>query len=164
MPLRHLRAACLLLVSAASCVVSVSMTSVYNGVDFVCAIYLLLDKCHGNDLDHLPIESSTFPIPDEVDLMKKLLTVAAALMLSLSAQAAQDPEAVYARACGVCHNGQLPMAPKRGDQAAWEPRLAKGMDALVLSATNGLNAMPPRGLCMDCTAEDYQAVIKLMIE
>ena len=56
------------------------------------------------------------------------------------------------------------MAPKRGDKAAWEPRLAKGTDALVQSVTNGLNAMPPRGLCMDCSAEDYQAVIKLMSE
>ncbi|WP_341304061.1 c-type cytochrome [Pseudomonas sp. TMP25] len=96
--------------------------------------------------------------------MEKLLIASAALLLSLSAHAAQDPEAVYARSCGVCHNGQLPMAPKRGDKVAWEPRLAKGMDALVLSVNNGLNAMPPRGLCMDCTAEDYQAVITLMTE
>lgn len=96
--------------------------------------------------------------------MKKLLIAASAVMLSMSVQAAQDPEAVYARACAACHNGQLPMAPQRGDKAAWEPRLAKGMDTLVLSVTNGLNAMPPRGLCMDCTAEDYQAVIKLMTE
>jgi cytochrome c5 len=96
--------------------------------------------------------------------MKKLLIAVSALMFSFSAHAAQDPEAVYARACGVCHNGAIPTSPKRGDKAAWEPRLAKGMDALVLSVTNGLNAMPPRGLCMDCTAEDYQAVIKLMTE
>ncbi len=96
--------------------------------------------------------------------MEKLLIASAALLLSLSAHAAQDPEAVYARSCGVCHNGQIPTAPKRGDTAAWEPRLAKGMDALVLSVTSGLNAMPPRGLCMDCTAEDYQAVITLMTE
>ena len=94
--------------------------------------------------------------------MEKLLIASAALLLSLSAHAAQDPEAVYARSCGVCHNGQIPTAPKRGDTGAWEPRLAKGMDALVLSVTNGLNAMPPRGLCMDCTAEDYQAAITLM--
>jgi cytochrome c5 len=85
-------------------------------------------------------------------------------MLSLQVQAAQDPEAVYARACAACHNGQLPMAPKRGDKAAWEPRMAKGMDVLVQNVTNGLNAMPPRGLCMDCSAEDYQAVIELMAE
>ncbi|MBB1518651.1 c-type cytochrome [Aquipseudomonas guryensis] len=97
--------------------------------------------------------------------MKKVLIAAAALCaLSANVQAAQDAEAVYAKACAACHNGQLPMAPKRGDKAAWEPRLAKGMDALVTSVTNGLNAMPPRGLCMDCTAEDYQAVIKVMSE
>ena len=97
--------------------------------------------------------------------MKRMLVTSAVLLcLSSAAQAAQDPEAVYAKACQACHNGQLPMAPKRGDKAAWEPRLAKGMDTLVQSVTNGLNAMPPRGLCMDCSAEDYQAVIKLMSE
>ncbi|WP_439860259.1 c-type cytochrome [Pseudomonas sp. MBLB4136] len=96
--------------------------------------------------------------------MKKIVLAAVVSMLSLQVQAAQDPEAVYARACAACHNGQLPMAPKRGDKAAWEPRLAKGMDVLVQNVTNGLNAMPPRGLCMDCSAEDYQAVIELMAE
>jgi len=97
--------------------------------------------------------------------MKRVLIDGAALLwLAGAANAAQDPEAVYARACAACHNGQLPMAPKRGDAAAWEPRMAKGMDVLVQSVTNGLNAMPPRGLCMDCSAEDYQAVIELMSE
>ncbi|MNF43897.1 c-type cytochrome [Pseudomonas borbori] len=96
--------------------------------------------------------------------MKKMLLGAGMLMLSINSHAAQDPEAVYARACAACHNGQLPIAPQKGDKAAWEPRLAKGMDVLVQSVTNGLNAMPPRGLCMDCTAEDYQAVIQWMTE
>ncbi|SDH33179.1 Cytochrome C oxidase, cbb3-type, subunit III [Pseudomonas benzenivorans] len=96
--------------------------------------------------------------------MKKLLLAAGVLLLSFNSQAAQDPQAVYARACSACHNGQLPTAPQKGDKAAWQPRLAKGMDALVQSVTNGFNAMPPRGLCMDCTAEDYQAVIQWMAE
>ncbi|MDX1367553.1 c-type cytochrome [Pseudomonas sp.] len=96
--------------------------------------------------------------------MKKMLLAAGVLMLSFNSHAAQDPETVYARTCAACHNGQLPMAPQKGDKAAWEPRLAKGMDVLVQSVTNGLNAMPPRGLCMDCTAEDYQAVIQWMTE
>ena len=94
--------------------------------------------------------------------MNKMLLAAAVLVFSYNSQAAQDPEAVFNRSCGACHNGQLPMAPKKGDAAAWEPRLAKGMDVLVANVTNGLNAMPPRGLCMDCTAEDYQAVIEWM--
>ncbi|MDP2243103.1 cytochrome c5 family protein [Pseudomonas sp.] len=96
--------------------------------------------------------------------MKKMLLVAGVLMVSFNSHAAQDPEAVYARACAACHNGQLPMSPQKGDKVAWEPRLAKGMDVLVQNVTNGLNAMPPRGLCMDCTAEDYQAVIQWMSE
>ena len=94
--------------------------------------------------------------------MKKLLLVASLAALTFGAQAAQDPEAVFNRACGACHNGQLPTAPKKGDKAAWEPRLAKGTDTLVQSVTNGFNAMPPKGLCMDCSAEDYKAVIQWM--
>ena len=86
------------------------------------------------------------------------------MTLSLSAHAAQDPKPSTPVRAVCASSGAIPTAPKRGDKAAWEPRLAKGMDALVLSVTNGLNAMPPRGLCMDCSAEDYQAVIKLMSE
>ncbi|MGH8354644.1 MAG: c-type cytochrome [Pseudomonas sp.] len=93
---------------------------------------------------------------------KLLLAAASVLLLSSAAQAAQDPEAVFNRACGACHNGQLPMAPKKGDKAAWEPRLAKGMDTLVQNVTNGFNAMPPKGLCTDCSAEDYKVVIEWM--
>ena len=94
--------------------------------------------------------------------MKKLLLAASMLVLSAGVQAAQDPEAVFNRSCGVCHNGQLPMAPKKGDAVAWEPRLKQGMDTLVQHVTNGFNAMPPRGMCMDCTAEDYKATIEWM--
>lgn len=94
--------------------------------------------------------------------MKKLLLAASMLVLSAGVQAAQDPEAVFNRSCGVCHNGQLPMAPKKGDAAAWEPRLKQGMDTLVQHVTNGFNAMPPRGMCMDCSAEDYKATIEWM--
>lgn len=94
--------------------------------------------------------------------MKKVLLAASMLVLSATAQAAQDPEAVFNRACAACHNGQLPMAPKKGDAAAWEPRLKQGMDTLVQHVTNGFNAMPPKGLCNDCSAEDFQAVITWM--
>lgn len=73
-----------------------------------------------------------------------------------------DPEVLYNRTCAACHTGQLPQAPRRGDRAAWEPRLAQGMDVLVKHVTQGFKAMPPRGLCMDCSAEDYRLVILWM--
>ena len=94
--------------------------------------------------------------------MKKLLLAASLFAMAASVQAAQDPEAVFNRACTACHSGALPTAPLAHDAAAWAPRLAKGMPALIESVTNGFNAMPPRGMCMDCTAEDYQAVIEWM--
>lgn len=94
--------------------------------------------------------------------MKKLLLAVSLVAVAASAQAAQDPEAVFNKACGVCHNGQLPMAPKKGDTAAWQPRLAQGMDTLVKHVTEGFNAMPPGGMCTDCTAEDYKATIEWM--
>jgi cytochrome c5 len=50
-----------------------------------------------------------------------------------------------------------------GDEAAWEPRLALGVDGLLQSAINGKNAMPPRGTCMDCSDDDLKAAIEYML-
>ncbi|WP_372238188.1 cytochrome C [Pseudomonas sp. R2-37-08W] len=33
----------------------------------------------------------------------------------------------------------------------------------VQRMTRGFKAMPPRGLCKDCSTEDYQAIIELMV-
>ncbi|ABA74722.1 c-type cytochrome [Pseudomonas fluorescens] len=93
--------------------------------------------------------------------MKKII-FSACLVFFACAEAAQEPEAVFNRSCVMCHSGQLPAAPKKGDPSAWQPRLDKGMDVLVAHATGGYGAMPPRGLCMDCSAEDYRAVIDWM--
>ncbi|MCL7461348.1 c-type cytochrome [Pseudomonas sp. NW5] len=94
--------------------------------------------------------------------MKKLLIAASLVAMTASVQAAQDPEAVYNKACLACHAAGVAGAPKKGDAAAWAPRLAKGTDALLASVKNGLNAMPAGGLCMDCSDEDYKAVIEWM--
>ncbi|KAF1070099.1 MAG: Cytochrome c5 [Pseudomonas citronellolis] len=94
--------------------------------------------------------------------MKKLLFLAIAATLINGVQAAQDPQTVFDRACGACHAGQLPMAPEKGDTAAWKPRLEKGLGTLVQHVTDGYKAMPPRGLCTQCSAEDYRAVIQWM--
>jgi cytochrome c5 len=92
--------------------------------------------------------------------MKKLL----AMVLALSATAvfAQPDMAKYDKSCKVCHATGAAGAPMLGDAAAWAPRLAKGMDALLVSVNNGLNAMPPKGMCFDCTDADYTALIEYM--
>ncbi len=94
--------------------------------------------------------------------MTKWLMVVGVLIPFFSAQATQDPVALYNRTCAACHAGQLPQAPRMGDRAAWEPRLAQGMEVLVTHVSQGFKAMPPRGLCMDCSTEDYRAIIRWM--
>ena len=92
--------------------------------------------------------------------MKKIL--AAVLMVSAAGAIAAPDMAKYDKSCKVCHASGAAGAPKTGDVAAWEPRMAKGMDAMVLSVSNGLNAMPPKGMCYDCSADDYMALIEYM--
>lgn len=87
-----------------------------------------------------------------------------ALVMALSAATAfAEPDmAKYDKSCKVCHATGAAGAPKTGDAEAWAPRLAKGMDALVVSVNKGLNAMPPKGMCFDCTDADYTALIEYM--
>ena len=59
--------------------------------------------------------------------------------------AGKSPEELYSSACLACHMTGAANAPKMGDAAAWAPRMARGLDALVSSAINGVGAMPPRG-------------------
>ncbi len=98
--------------------------------------------------------------------MTKLTVLAsAAAMATVFAQPllAQDvPMDKYKASCAVCHDAGVAGAPKTGDAAAWAPRMEKGMDALVASVNNGLNAMPPKGMCFDCTDEEYKALINYM--
>jgi cytochrome c5 len=72
-------------------------------------------------------------------------------------------EQVYQANCIACHGTGAAGAPKMGDAAAWAPRIAKGIDALLKSATNGLNAMPPKGLCMTCSEDELKSAIEYMV-
>ena len=87
---------------------------------------------------------------------------AAILMFSTVGALAEPAEALYQRSCFACHSTGAAGAMKAHDTAAWQPRLAKGMPALLQSVKKGLNAMPPTGMCADCTDADYTALIEFM--
>ena len=71
--------------------------------------------------------------------------------------------ATYKKACTACHATGVAGAPKLGDKAAWEPRMAQGLDTLLNTAINGKGAMPPRGTCADCSDEDLKAAITYVL-
>lgn len=57
----------------------------------------------------------------------------------------KDGPAVYQAVCAACHDSGAAGAPKKGDNAAWAPRLKAGLDGLLKSAIAGKGAMPPKG-------------------
>lgn len=117
------------------------------------AFYHVPADIHRNLKDHDP----------RVIAMKKLLILALTAASATFTFAADDATvAKYNQSCGICHGSGAAGAPKTGSTEDWAPRLEKGMDALVASVVNGLNAMPPKGMCNDCTADDYRALIIYM--
>lgn len=69
---------------------------------------------------------------------------------------------IYEYSCYSCHANPDSGAPLAGDVDAWQPRLAKGMDALLESTINGFAGMPPLGMCMDCSEDQFAALIRFM--
>ncbi len=71
--------------------------------------------------------------------------------------------AKYDRSCRTCHATVDAAAPLTGHRAAWAVRYdAKGAADLLTSTKAGLNAMPPMGLCSDCSDEELDQLIAFM--
>lgn len=54
-------------------------------------------------------------------------------------------EEVVKAVCSMCHAAGLMNAPKIGDKAQWQPRIAQGYETLVKHALDGIRSMPARG-------------------
>jgi cytochrome c5 len=89
--------------------------------------------------------------------------------LSASEMAALKPAdphvaQLYEHSCKACHAQPAAGAPLVHDHDAWEPRWAKGEDALLNHAVLGFQAMPAGGQCAACTRKDYKAIIRFMAD
>ena len=85
-----------------------------------------------------------------------------ALLAAQTGMAQKAPEQIYQATCKICHDAGVANAPRKGNAEDWKPRLSKDMDTLATNVKNGMGAMPPKGMCMDCSDEDYITVIKYM--
>lgn len=70
--------------------------------------------------------------------------------------------ALYEQSCKSCHTVTDTGAPLTGDRTKWDARWAKGEDALLNSAVQGINGMPAGGQCFACTPDDYRGLIRFM--
>jgi len=77
-------------------------------------------------------------------------------------------KAVYDGSCFACHTSGLAGSPKLGDKAAWEPRVAQGIETLVAHAIQGFQGqggmMPPKGGRDDLADADVKAAVMYMLD
>ena len=88
------------------------------------------------------------------------LAIALVLLAAAIPGRAADGKQVYTKTCAACHNG---LSPKLGDKAAWQPRIKRGVDALVASAIKGKGGMPPRGGNAALSDDDIKAAVEYMV-
>lgn len=93
-----------------------------------------------------------------------VIAVAGVLLVTSGIASARSGKEIYDSKCFVCHVSGVANAPKFGDKAAWAPRIATGMDAMLANVKNGKAAMPPKGTCMDCTDDEFKAAISYMVD
>lgn len=71
---------------------------------------------------------------------------------------------IYNTYCIACHVNGVAGAPRIGHAEEWQPRIDKGIDTLLANAIKGFNAMPPRGICSNCSDEELRHTILYMID
>lgn len=81
---------------------------------------------------------------------------------SNSSSTAKSGEAIYNETCQTCHKAGIANAPKLDDKAAWEPRIAAGLDSLMKTAINGKGAMPPKGGKMTLSDDEIKSTVVYM--
>jgi c(7)-type cytochrome triheme protein len=92
-------------------------------------------------------------------------SAAAAALLLLSANAvAQAGKDLYAKTCAVCHAAGVAGAPRLGNAADWQPRIAAGTTRLYASALQGTpKGMPAKGGNTAASDADVRAAVDFML-
>ena len=83
---------------------------------------------------------------------------------SSAAGGSRSAEQIYTSGCAACHDAGVAGAPMLANQSQWEQRLAKGTDMLINNAWSGIDGMPAKGLCGDCTKEEIGLAVEYMLD
>lgn len=87
---------------------------------------------------------------------------AVAATATSEASGARSGEDVYNASCSACHSSGVAGAPIYGT-ADWAEKGKKGIDSLLSTALSGINAMPPKGTCADCSDDELKSAIEYMV-
>lgn len=114
-----------------------------------------------------PVEPVQPPVtePPAVVATKSALQLPPAQQVAVAVTQPLSGEAIYKKSCAGCHATGAAKAPKVGDKVVWKPRIAKGVNALLQSALNGVpgTAMMKRGTCSSCSDAELKATVEYMM-
>jgi cytochrome c5 len=102
------------------------------------------------------------PVDDEMQNQASVMEIAAT-----SGAPAHDlvaGEAIYKKVCFACHDFAVAGAPKLGDKAGWEARIATGFDALLNTALHGKGAMPAKGGNPTLSDDEIKNTVAFMMD
>ena len=85
----------------------------------------------------------------------------APVVAAAPAVASRSGEEIYNTTCMACHAVGVAGAPKLA--TAWAPRIATGIEAMAASVTKGKGAMPPKGTCGACSADELKSAVEYMV-
>ena len=111
---------------------------------------------------------AAMPAPEVVQAPVAAPAPAPAPVASAAAPAAApagnlaNGEKIYTATCLACHGAGVLGAPKIGDKAAWQPRIAQGVDILHHNALAGIRMMPPKGGNAGLSDQDVQDAVDYM--
>jgi c(7)-type cytochrome triheme protein len=94
-----------------------------------------------------------------------LAVLAFCLSMAAGSGLAMDGKSVYNGTCIVCHGSGLAGAPRKGNASDWNPRIAKGVDALYRSALRGTDkGMPMKGGNTTLTDREVKLAVDFMVD
>jgi cytochrome c5 len=113
------------------------------GVVGMALFVLLVAKIFGVT-DTIDVAEPTAAVSQVEENIKPVAAVEVAAA-GAAAGAEKSGEEVVKAVCSMCHAAGLMNAPKIGDKAQWQPRIAQGYETLVKHAIEGIRTMPARG-------------------
>lgn len=76
----------------------------------------------------------------------------------------KSAEDVYNGLCMSCHDTGAAGAPKRGDAAAWAPRIEQGIATLYDHSINGIRGMPAKGGNPKLSDDEVKSAVDYIVE
>ena len=124
------------------------------GLVLVAALVILMIKS--------PPAEETAVAPVVANAEENIKPVAVAEVAAPATEAVAKTGEEVVKGCAMCHEAGLMNAPKIGDKAQWEPRIAQGYETLVKHAVEGIRSMPAKGGNPDLNEAEIASAVAIM--